>query len=412
MKCPLKKTHGLGTVITVAAFLAASVARHAESAQPLPDAGEGSGRKPATKHLTGKPFEDALSQAVSISWQERRLRSGLQQLSEAREVAILLDRRIDPEQSMTLGLSKLSLRDVVRTIAAECDAGVSIVGSTIYIGPPESAAKLRTIVELRSGQLAGANSVADTKRSFQLLRRSTLSWQDLDRPADIVAAVCREAELKVFVSDDAASLPGRRPSPIPHDLWASASIPNATVTEKLTLLLVQFDLSFEWQTGAKSIQLIPMPKQPTLARTWANLSRTKRTRITELLPRLRRFNAELSGTRLTATATVEQLEEIDRLVYPERYPKSTIPRTSQGDLRFTFEIRAQLGSLLKALPEKSDIRFNYNETALKSAGIDLTRDVEMKMNKASLPELCEALFKDSGIAWKIDGNTVTLSSRQ
>jgi len=34
----------------------------------------------------------------------------------------------------------------------------------------------------------------------------------------------------------------------------------------------------------------------------------------------------------------------------------------------------------------------------------------MNMNTATLPELCEALFKDSGIAWKIDGNTVTLSS--
>lgn len=408
MKRPLKKTRGLGTVITVAAFLAVSVAPRAESAQP-PSEGEGSATDSPARLLTGKPFQDALNQAVSISWQGRRLRSGLNQLAEAREVAILLDRRIDPEQAMTLGLSRIPLRDVLRTIATECDAGVSIVGSTVYIGPPETAAKLRTIVELRSGALAGAESVADTKRSFQLLRRSDLSWQDLDRPADIVTSVCREAELKVSLSDAVTSQSGQKASPIPHDLWASGTIPSSTVTEKLTLLLAQFDLSFEWQSGASSIQLVPMPKQPTVARTWS-VPRSKRTRIAELLPRLRQYNAGINGTRLTATATVEQLEEIDRLLYPERYPNSASPRSPKGDLRFTFEIRAQLGSLLKALPEKSDIRFNYNETALKSAGIDLTRGVEMKMNKATLLELCEALFKDSGIAWKIDGNTVTLRS--
>jgi len=407
VKRPLKKTLGLGTVITVAAFLAMSVAPRAESAQP-PSAGEGSADDSPARLLTGKPFEDALSQAVSISWQERRLRSGLNQLAEAREVAILLDRRIDPEQAMTLGLSRIPLRDILRTIATECDARVSIVGSTVYIGPPETAGKLRTIVELLSAQLAGTDSVADTKRSFQLLRRSNVIWQDLDRPADIVASVCREAELQMTISNAVAEKLSQNASPIPHDLWASGTVPSSTVTEKLTLLLAQFDLSFEWQPGASSVQLVPMPEQPTVARTWS-ISRSKRKRATELLPRLRPYNAQVNGTRLTATATVEQLEEIDRLLYPERYPNAATPRSPKGDLRFTFEIRAQIGSLLKALPEKSDIRFNYNEAALKAAGVDLARGVEMKMNNTTLPELCEALFKDSGIAWKIDGNTVTLS---
>ena len=410
MKRPSKKTHGLGTVITVAAFLAVPLTGCAESAQP-PSASESSEGSSPARLLVGKPFEDALNQSVSISWQERRLRSGLNQLAEAREVALLLDRRIDPEQALTLGLSRIPLRDVLRTIATECDAGLSIVGSTIYIGPPETAGKLRTIVELRSGQIAGANSVADTKRCFQLLRRSHLSWQDLDRPVDIVASVCREAELQMTISSDVAENPGQKASPIPHDLWASGTVPGSTVTEKLTLLLAQFDLSFEWQPGASSIQLVSMPKQPTVARTWS-ISRSKRTRITELLPQLRHYNVQVNGARLTATATVEQLEELDRLLYPERYPNSATPRSPQGDLRFTFEIRAQLGSLLKALPEKSDIRFNYNEDTLKSAGVDLTRGIDMKMNNATLPELCKALFKDSGIVWKIDGNTVTLSSEK
>lgn len=400
----LKKRRCVGITLIAAGSLAASLVRHAESSQP-----DSAQRDTASKSafLTGRPFEEALNQPVSISWQERRLRSGLRQLSRSREVAILLDRRIDPEQPMTLGLSRLPLRDILRTIATECDAGVSIVGSTVYVGPVETAAKLRTIVELRSTELAVG---VDTKRSFQLLRRETLHWQDLDRPSDIFAAVCRRADLQVAASGDGVKAAGKKVSLLPHDLWAAGSIPNATVPEKLTLILAQFDLCFQWQKGAGGVQLIPVPRSPVVPRTWTGLTRERRTRISERLPQLRRLNARLNGTRLTATGTVEQLEEVDRLLYSERYPGVT-PETARGDLQFTLEVRAQLGSLLTALPMKSDIEFRFDAAALKAAGVDLTRVVEMKMNKATLAELCETMFKDSGLLWKIDGNAVTLRAK-
>lgn len=362
------------------------------------------------KYLTGSQFEDALSQLVSLSWQERPLRSGLRQLSESREVAVLLDRRIDPEQPLTLGLSKLSLLDILKTIATECDGGISVVGNTVYLGPAKPATRLRTLVELRSNELVGENAVAGTKRSFELLRRSSLIWQDLDRPSDIVSASCREAGLQIGAGAGPGAVPPTSsPKTIPHDLWAGASIPHATITEKLVLLLAQFDLSFEWQAAATQIRLVPMPENVAMRRTWPSLTRAKRTRVSKILPQLRGLPHDLRGSQLEVTGTVEQLEDVDRLIYPERYARRTVPRPAGGELNFTFEIRAQLGSLLKALPEKSDIRFKYDAAALTDAGVKLDRGVEMKMKNASLQELCEALFKDSGIAWKISGRTVTLT---
>lgn len=390
------------TVIIGAALLA-EPALAVEPAQPVPRVSRtreppGSVLDPV-EYLTGKDFEDALLQPVSISWQERPLRAGLRRLSESREVAVLLDRRVDPEQTLTLGLSKLSLHDILKTIATESGAGISIVGNTVYIGPEKTAARLRTLVELRSRQLVGENAITGTKRSFELLRRGTLQWHDVDRPSDIVAGLCREAELQIE--------PG---SPVPHDLWAKASIPHATVTEKLILVLAQFNLSFDWQSEGTAVRLTTMPERPTLERTWQSLSRARRTRVSEILPQLRGLAHDVTGTQLTVTGTVEQLEEVDRLIYPERYASRTVPRpTGNGELNFTFEIRAQLGTLLKALPEKSDIRFEYDAAVLTGAGVKLERGVDIKMKNASLQELCEALFKDSGIAWKIDGRKVTLT---
>ena len=402
------------TVIIVAAFLVVTSVRLAEPAQPAPQDGlsvePASPESDAVKYLTGSEFENALSQPVSLSWQERPLRLGLRQLSESREVAVLLDRRIDPEQSLTLGLSKLSLLDILSTIATECGAGISVVGNTVYVGPVKTAARLRTLVELRSNELVGENAVAGTKRSFELLRRSSLIWQDLDRPSDIVAGSCREAGLQIGGGTQPGTVPQTNsPETIPHDLWAAATIPHATITEKLILLLAQFDLSFEWQSAATHIQLVPMPDQVTMRRTWPSLTRTKRARVSEILPQLRGLPHDLRGSRLEVTGTVEQLEEVDRLIYPERDTQRTAPRPAGGELNFTFEIRAQLGSLLKALPGKSDIRFEYDEAALTDAGVQLDRGVEMKMKNASLQELCEALFKGSGIAWEITGRKVTLT---
>jgi hypothetical protein len=410
----MKRNHLL-TVIIVVVFPAMMPVRHAESAQPAPQSGlsgePASTTETSVVYLTGSQFEDALNQSVSLSWQDRPLRSGLRQLSESREVAVLLDRRIDPEQTLTLGLTRLSLLDILKTIATECGSGVSVVGNTVYIGPAKTAARLRTLVELRSRELVGENAVAGTKRSFELLRRDRLAWQDLDRPADIVESVCREAGLQIEASPAPVSkATAESPKLVPHDLWAEASIPHATVTEKLILILAQFDLSFEWEAAATRVRLVPLPDSPTLQRVWASLTRTKRARVSEILPQLRGLPHELRGSQLAVTGTVEQLEEVDRLVYPERYAKRTVPRpTGTGKLNLTFEIRAQLGSLLKALPEKSDIRFEYDAAALTSAGVRLDRGVEMKMKNASLEELCEALFKDSGIAWKINGRKVTLT---
>lgn len=401
-------------MIVVAAFLVVASVRLAEPAQPAPRGGlsaePASPESDSVKYLTGSEFEEALSQPVSLSWQERPLRLGLRQLSESREVAVLLDRRIDPEQSLTLGLSKLSLLDILARIATECGAGISVVGNIVYVGPVKTAARLRTLLELRSNELVGENAIAGTKRSFELLRRSSLTWQDLDRPSDIVAASCREAGLQI----EASSRPGTAPqtnslTAIPHDLWAAATIPHATITEKLILLLAQFDLSFEWQSAATRIRFVPMPDQVTVRRTWPSLTRTKRARVSEILPQLQGLPHDLRGSQLAVTGTVEQLEEVDRLIYPERYTQRTAPRPAGGELNFTFEFRAQLGTLLKALPEKSDIRFEYDEAVLTDAGVQLDRGVEMKMKNASLQELCEALFKDSGIAWEITGRKVTLT---
>ena len=183
MNDPDSDTVRFGIVLIVAACLLLSAHRNAESAQTDITATELREREQppsaaAVRFRTGKRFLEALDRTIAISWQERRLRSGLRQLSESREVAVLLDRRIDPEQMLTLGLAQVSLRDVLRTVAAECDAGMTVVGSTVYLGPQPLAARLRTIVEIRSRELAGDGAVVEAERDLQTLWPTSAAVRD------------------------------------------------------------------------------------------------------------------------------------------------------------------------------------------------------------------------------------------
>ena len=69
--------------------------------------------------LTGPAFENALERIQSLAWQGQRLRVGLQQMSASRQVAILLDRRINPGQQLSLQVKNISLRSLLDLIATE-----------------------------------------------------------------------------------------------------------------------------------------------------------------------------------------------------------------------------------------------------------------------------------------------------
>src|SRR5690606_24888662 len=73
---------------------------------------------PATAFRTGVHFRRALEEPVlGVSWSGTPLRGVLQQLSEAYEVAVFRDRRIDPNVSIKLTAANESLREVFTKVA-------------------------------------------------------------------------------------------------------------------------------------------------------------------------------------------------------------------------------------------------------------------------------------------------------
>ena len=105
--------------------------------------------------LTGEPLRKALAQKVTVVWSNIPVRQAIEGLSKSQKVAILLDRRIDPDRKIELTLDNATLADGLQQIAAsmrrhndagsrglcwpEFDRGKTAHGGSIAAGRCEQA---------------------------------------------------------------------------------------------------------------------------------------------------------------------------------------------------------------------------------------------------------------------------------
>ena len=99
--------------------------------------------------LTGAALEKQLDTPVSVSWTNTPAARALHSLSTAQHVAVVLDRRFDPDQSISLTLGREPLADGLRKIADQLQAGYCQLGPVAYLGPYDVAQRLRTLAALR-----------------------------------------------------------------------------------------------------------------------------------------------------------------------------------------------------------------------------------------------------------------------
>ncbi len=353
------------------------------------------------KFVTGSKFKESLDQTMGLSWTDQVLRPGLKKLSATREVSIVLDRRIDPDTKLSLTTPRATFRDLIFGVSEQTKTGLSVIGNTIYVGPPATAARLRTVSELLSNQLVSADG-ATKKSAFGLLQRRSLNWDDLDRPADLVVRAAELFSLKIENLDV-----------VPHDLWAAGTIPSSTATEMLSLLLCQFDLSFEWVGNASGIRLVPLPESPTIDRSYDSKTIAKAAEYARAWPdEFPGLTATAKGVRVLVSGTVEQHDEIDALLHPARAAVRNPKGLPKPVVQYSFELRSvPLQACLDAMEKQSDLRFQYDANALRDAGIKLDQLITMKVDKASAAELLAALFEKTGIVFELDGTTAKLRAK-
>lgn len=349
------------------------------------------GGRPIAWH-EGPALQRQLVQPADLVWSNQPVREGLRQLSQLHRVAILLDRRIDPDQTVRLRARQEPVGELIKQIAQQCGAETALVGNVVYVGPPTIAAKLRTLAAIRSDE---AQKLPDEVRRF-VLAREPLAWPELTEPRELLEQLASAARLALADSQL-----------VPHDLWAAANLPPMSWTDRMTLVLAQFDLTFTIQSG--TVQLTPIPASVQLTRSYpgGKQPNVAAHRFASLAP-----NAQVKvvGDKVLVTGSLDDHDRISGK-QPEMGSKPRSVNDPLADQRFNLKVAEQpVGPLLRALCEHLKMELTLDERAIANAGIDLGRRVSFEVEQATIDELLSAMLKPAGMTAHRNGTQLEVKA--
>lgn len=340
--------------------------------------------------LTGEPLRKALTQKAGLTWSNVSLRQSLTRFCKAQKLAFVLDRRIDPDQKIDLAFEDVPLEEALKRIAAKLDVGVTMVGPVAYFGPKQAAENVRTVVAMR---IQDATSLPPAARKHWIQLRP-LKWPEATSPSELLVALGRENGLEI-----------RGLEQIPFDLWAEGDLPTLNLAERLSLLLIQFDLTFEISADGKSITLVPFPADPKIERTYNVAGAAQET------ARRLRENAMLAGAEITTTgnrllvrARQEDHDAIRELLAGRPVTRSNVRQTTRQV--YTLRVNLAAGKLLDQLAKRLEIEVKIDRDAIAAKGISLDQEVQVDVKQVTADQLLRAVLDPVGLTFKRGGNVV------
>jgi hypothetical protein len=348
-----------------------------------------------TSLLTGDALQHALAQKIGITWSNITLRQALASVAKTQHIAVLLDRRVDPDQKVELTFENIPLEEALERIASRLKIGVTILDGVAYFGPPDITERLRTVATLRKEEVDHLPTLARTR----WMQSKPWQWEILSTPRDLAAALAQENNLQI---DGLAQ--------IPHDLWPAADLPPLPLYDRWTLLLAPFDLTYELSADGNSLRLVPMPEHPTLVRSYSVSGAPQ-----EIAAQLR-LNKLLSSAEITVNGNKLQVRgrQEDQEVVRELLSGRTAKRTtvSEGRKVYTLRVELPVGELLEALSRQIGFELQLDRPAITAAGVSLEKQkVKVDVKDASADELLKAVLDPAGLTFVRHENVIEVKPK-
>jgi hypothetical protein len=339
---------------------------------------------------TGAELQKRLNSPVDITWAENPLRHAIGNLSRSQKVAALIDRRVDADQKLDVELEGVTLRAAFEEIARGRGLGVSLLGPVLFLGPPAAASRLRTVAALREEDVR--RLPAGVGEKFAALK--PMAWDDLATPRELLAALAAE---------NGVELTGLEL--VPHDLWAAADLPPLSWTDRLTLIAIQFDLTFAISADGTAVRLTALPGRLAVVRSYAGGSDPAAT--------ARKFAALAPGAEIKVSAgrvyVRGLVEDQERITQPRRpaHPPKPPARPGLASQRFTLTVKEhRVGPLLEQLARQLKLELTIDRQAIGQAGISLDQRISFSVSDATVDELLQAAAKPAGLRAQRRGSAV------
>jgi hypothetical protein len=338
------------------------------------------GEEPSIPWKTGLALRRQLELPAGVAWSGQSLRPGLTSLSKTYGVAIFLDRRLDPDRSLDLHVRDRPLEELLKEVARHAEGELSQIGSVFYVGPATTARRLATLAALRRQDVAALPS--DLKS--RLTRSEPLAWPELAQPRLVIGEFVAQAGLHLENENE-----------IPLDLWPAVNLPPLPWSDRLSLLLAGFDLTFTIDGASRSVRLVPQPEAPRLAKSYPT-----RGSAAALAPQLRRLfpeaSVEVQGGRLAVVARWEEHEQIDRLLSGQSITRRPMPKTSEKLYSLTV-VQEPAGRVVRTVADALGKELRYEA----AVGQRLRQPIDLKLENATLEYLLESTLRPLGLSWRM-----------
>lgn len=342
---------------------------------------------------TEADLEKQLQSTFDLTWEEVPLRDGLMRLAQTQRVAIFLDRRVDPDQTITMKFSNERLELGLQRIAAELGIGMSRVGDVIYLGPEETASRLPTVAELQA-QFAKSSGYPE---AVKLLDRKRYGWPKLSTPEEILTDVAvssgmRWNNLEVVIK---------------HDLWPAVDFPAMKTTEYLTLILAGYHASYRFNKtdDGVELQLIPIPEELSLTRVYPYAGNHDEAieKITQLFPEAK---VQSDGKRKLAVTGPQQVQDQVAKLLRGGTARNTV--VTPGDKRYTLKIeQLPLGPVLNALEQQLGMEFEVPDDMEQA----LTQRISFSVKTVDVKGLLDAVFEGTDLTYEIQEKKIVISKK-
>lgn len=343
-------------------FLACLIVIFARIAQ-VPHGGDAHGAPGVSDGLplSGDALQRKLTETVGVSWSGVALGDVVASIERNTRVCIWLDRRVDRNLRVEWSSAGRSLRETLEQLAAAYGLDSGWVGSVCYVGPKGAATGLASLIARRNSEI----TTLPANLRVPLTDRAPLRWEDLTEPRSVLAQLTAQAGWSLQNADA-----------MPHDLWSRQETPPLTWNERLSLLTVGFELTYQFQPATKEILLSPWPQELVVAKVGAT----------------RKPIASANGTG-----------------------KAIAPPSPAAPGRQVYSLRVQdvpLSKLIEVLQQKHGLKIRVDAQAVAAAGLTLDKQTAVDVQNATLEALLQQAASPLGLHARRDGDTVVIEPKK
>ncbi len=362
-----------------------------------------------TNLLTGPAFFRRLEDSSTIAWQGVPFGNALRNLGREHQLAVMLDRRVDPSREINLQ-GKLNVRDLFFNAArvyteayAQPQAiprpaeplGVTFYGPVVFVGSNNVARFLRTVAERRKDEI---RELPATVRA-RLLRNAALSWPEAAEPRQLVEELLKEANLTA----EGIAL-------VPHDLWPANALPPLPWCDRLTLLLSQFDLAYTLSPDGRGITIRPVTTSDVeLERRYPSGSSLDKT-LADFKARVPEARVEAIDGQVVLRGRLEDHEAATGRTTSSGNTSNPLGKNEPAgvDLYTMNSSDVPLRAVLTNLQRNLKLTFKTDNAALQASGISLDQRISFRVERAPLDDLLTAILKPAGLTFRREEKQVEI----